>query len=58
MTAAALIMVFAFVDSRVVLEAGVGLTVAVLLDAALIRCVLVPAAMVRLGVVTWCFHAD
>ncbi|WP_431924698.1 MMPL family transporter [Amycolatopsis tucumanensis] len=57
-TAAALIMAlvfaaFAFVDSRVVREAGVGLTVAVLLDAVVIRCLLVPAVMVRLGAANW-----
>jgi RND superfamily putative drug exporter len=59
-TAAALIMAlvfvsFAFVDARVVREAGVGLTVAVLLDAVLIRCVLVPAVMVRFGAANWWF---
>lgn len=59
-TAAALIMAlvfvsFAFVDARVVREAGVGLTVAVLLDAVLIRCLLVPAVMVRLGEANWWF---
>ncbi|GAB3566538.1 MMPL family transporter [Amycolatopsis endophytica] len=57
-TAAALIMAlvfaaFAFVDSRVVREAGVGLTAAVLLDAVVIRCLLVPAVMVRLGRANW-----
>ncbi|GHF00447.1 membrane protein [Amycolatopsis deserti] len=57
-TAAALIMAlvfaaFAFVDSRVVREAGVGLTVAVLVDAVVIRCLLVPAVMVRLGAANW-----
>ena len=59
-TAAALIMAlvfvsFAFVDARVVREAGVGLTVAVLLDAVVVRCVLVPAVMVRLGAANWWF---
>ncbi|MEV5714919.1 MMPL family transporter [Amycolatopsis mediterranei] len=59
-TAAALIMAlvfvsFAFVDARVVREAGVGLTVAVLLDAVVVRCVLVPAVMARLGVANWWF---
>lgn len=59
-TAAALIMAlvfvsFAFVDARVVREAGVGLTAAVLLDAVLIRCLLVPAVMVRLGAANWWF---
>ncbi len=59
-TAAALIMAlvfvsFAFVDARVVREAGAGLTAAVLLDAVLIRCLLVPAVMVRLGAANWWF---
>ncbi|MEU5260322.1 MMPL family transporter [Amycolatopsis sp. NPDC021455] len=59
-TAAALIMAlvfvsFAFVDARVVREAGVGLTVAVLLDAVVVRCVLVPAVMARLGPANWWF---
>ncbi|MET8851476.1 MMPL family transporter [Amycolatopsis sp. NPDC004625] len=59
-TAAALIMAlvfvsFAFVDARVVREAGVGLTVAVLLDAVVVRCVLVPAVMSRLGAANWWF---
>ncbi|MBB4683870.1 MMPL family transporter [Amycolatopsis jiangsuensis] len=59
-TAAALIMAlvffsFAFADARVVREAGAGLAVAVLLDAALIRCVLVPAVMIRLGRANWWF---
>lgn len=59
-TAAALIMAlvfvsFAFVDARVVREAGVGLTAAVLLDAVLIRCLLVPAVMVRSGAANWWF---
>jgi RND superfamily putative drug exporter len=59
-TAAALIMAlvfvsFAFVDARVVREAGVGLTAAVLLDAVLIRCLLVPAVMVRLDRANWWF---
>jgi RND superfamily putative drug exporter len=59
-TAAALIMAlvfvaFAFVDARVVREAGVGLTVAVLLDAVVVRCVLVPAVMAWLGEANWWF---
>ncbi|WIV62276.1 MMPL family transporter [Amycolatopsis nalaikhensis] len=59
-TAAALIMAlvfvsFAFVDARAVREAGVGLTVAVLLDAVVVRCVLVPAVMARLGDANWWF---
>ncbi|QKV73283.1 MMPL family transporter [Amycolatopsis sp. Hca4] len=59
-TAAALIMAlvfvsFAFVDARVVREAGAGLTVAVLLDAVVVRCVLVPAVMARLGAANWWF---
>ncbi|WP_103335835.1 MMPL family transporter [Amycolatopsis sp. CA-126428] len=59
-TAAAVIMAlvfvsFAFVDARVVREAGVGLTVAVLLDAVVVRCVLVPAVMARLGAANWWF---
>ncbi|MGW4525529.1 MMPL family transporter [Amycolatopsis sp. NPDC004378] len=59
-TAAALIMAlvfgaFAFVDARVVREAGVGLAVAVLFDAVVVRCVLVPAVMARLGEANWWF---
>ncbi|MFJ9779743.1 MMPL family transporter [Amycolatopsis sp. NPDC101161] len=59
-TAAALIMAlvfvaFAFVDARVVREAGVGLTVAVLLDAVVVRCVLVPAVMAWFGEANWWF---
>ncbi|RSD20827.1 MMPL family transporter [Amycolatopsis eburnea] len=59
-TAAALIMAlvfvsFAFVDARVVREAGVGLTVAVLLDAIVVRCVLVPAVMAGFGAANWWF---
>ena len=59
-TAAALIMAlvfvsFAFVDARVVREAGIGLTVAVLLDAVVVRCVLVPAVMARFGAANWWF---
>ncbi|SFW85037.1 MMPL family transporter [Amycolatopsis australiensis] len=59
-TAAALIMAlvfvaFAFVDARVVREAGVGLTVAVLLDAVVVRCVLVPAVMTWSGEANWWF---
>ncbi|MEV6877688.1 MMPL family transporter [Amycolatopsis sp. NPDC051128] len=59
-TAAALIMAlvfgsFAFVDARVVREAGVGLTVAVLLDALVVRCVLVPAVMAWFGAANWWF---
>jgi RND superfamily putative drug exporter len=57
-TAAALIMAlvfvsFAFVDARVVREAGIGLTVAVLLDAVVVRCVLVPAVMAWFGAANW-----
>ncbi|WP_020672194.1 MMPL family transporter [Amycolatopsis nigrescens] len=57
-TAAALIMAlvfvsFVFAGSRVVRESGVGLTVAVLLDAVVIRCALVPAVMVVLGRANW-----
>ncbi len=59
-TAAALIMAlvfvsFAFVDARVVREAGVGLAVAVLLDAVVVRCLLVPAVMARFGAANWWF---
>jgi RND superfamily putative drug exporter len=46
---------FTFVDARVVREAGAGLTVAVLLDAVVVRCVLVPAVMARLGAANWWF---
>jgi RND superfamily putative drug exporter len=57
-TAAAAIMVvvfgsFAFEDDRVLKMFGLGLAVAVLLDATLIRMVLVPATMQLLGARNW-----
>jgi len=44
---------FALGDTRVVKLAGVGLAVAVLLDATVIRLVLVPSAMELLGRANW-----
>ncbi len=57
-TAAAAIMVvvfgsFAFEDNRVVKLFGVGLAAAVLLDATVVRLLLVPAAMELLGARNW-----
>jgi RND superfamily putative drug exporter len=39
----------------VVKQFGVGLAVAIALDASIVRCVLVPAVMVRLGSANWWF---
>jgi RND superfamily putative drug exporter len=57
-TGAALIMVtvfgaFAMGELLMFQQMGFGLTVAVLMDAAIVRCVLVPAAMRLLGTVNW-----
>ncbi len=57
-TAAAAIMVtvfasFAFGDSRIIKEFGLGLAVAILLDATIVRLLLVPAIMELLGQVNW-----
>ncbi|MFC7616559.1 MMPL family transporter [Actinokineospora soli] len=57
-TAAALIMALVFVSfvpagDRVVQETGLGLTVAVLLDAVVIRAFLVPAVMAAFGRANW-----
>jgi len=57
-SAAAAIMVcvflsFMFGDERVVKEFGFGLAVAVFLDALVIRCVMLPAALQLLGPLTW-----
>jgi RND superfamily putative drug exporter len=59
-TAAAAIMVavflsFAFGDSRIIKEFGLGLAAAVAVDATLIRLLLVPALMQLLGDVNWWF---
>jgi RND superfamily putative drug exporter len=59
-TAAALIMVtvfgsFVFGDNRVVKMFGLGLSVAVLIDASLVRMILVPATMELLGDANWWF---
>jgi len=59
-TAAAFIMVtvfgtFVFVDDRVVKAFGLGLAVAVFLDATVVRLVLVPATMELLGRANWWF---
>ena len=58
-TAAALIMVFVFGSFVVnghptVKQFGVGLAVAVILDATVVRCLLVPALMILMGKVNWC----
>ena len=57
-TAAALIMVFVFGSFLVngnptVKQFGVGLAVAVILDATVVRCLLVPALMVAMGKINW-----
>jgi putative drug exporter of the RND superfamily len=57
-TAAAAIMIcvflsFMFGDQRVLKEFGFGLAVAVLLDALVVRCVLLPAVLELLGEKTW-----
>jgi RND superfamily putative drug exporter len=57
-TAAALVMVCVFalfgtLDSLDLKEAGVGLAVAVLIDATVIRCILLPASMAMLGERNW-----
>ncbi len=59
-TAAALIMVtvfgaFVFGDQRVVKEFGLGLAIAVLIDATIVRLILVPATMELLGSANWWF---
>jgi len=59
-TAAAAIMIcvfgsFVFGDERVIKEFGLGLAVAVLIDATVVRMVLVPAAMELLGDRNWWF---
>ncbi len=57
-TAAAAIMICVFLafllgDERPVKEFGFGLAAAVLLDAVVVRCVLMPAVLELLGAVTW-----
>ena len=57
-TSAALIMVFVFSSfllngDPVVKQFGVGLAVAIAIDATVVRCVLVPAVMVLLGKASW-----
>jgi RND superfamily putative drug exporter len=57
-TAAAAIMVCVFLsftlgNQRILKEFGFGLAVAVLLDALVVRCVLLPAALELLGPTTW-----
>jgi RND superfamily putative drug exporter len=57
-TAAATIMVFVFGSfilngNPTVQQFGVGLAVAVLIDATVVRCLLVPALMILMGKVNW-----
>ena len=57
-TAAALIMVFVFGSfllngDPTIKEFGIGLAVAVILDATVVRCLLVPALMVLMGKLNW-----
>ena len=59
-TAAALIMVcvfgsFVFNDSRIVKEFGLGLAIAIAIDATIVRMVLVPSTMELLGDANWWF---
>ena len=59
-TSAALIMVCVFgsfiLDADVIVKQfGVGLAVAIAIDATIVRCVLVPAVMVKLGRANWWF---
>jgi RND superfamily putative drug exporter len=59
-TAAAAIMVvvfasFALTGERVITEFGLGLAIAILLDALVIRCLLVPALMQLVGRAAWWF---
>jgi RND superfamily putative drug exporter len=59
-TAAALIMVFVFGSfvlngDPTVKQFGIGLAVAVILDATVVRCLLVPALMILMGRVNWYF---
>jgi RND superfamily putative drug exporter len=61
-TSAALIMVCVFgsfiLDADVIVKQfGVGLAVAIAIDASIVRCVLVPASMVLLGKANWWFPA-
>ena len=57
-TAAALIMVFVFGSfvlngDPTVKQFGIGLAVAVILDATIVRCLLVPALMIKMGRLNW-----
>ena len=57
-TSAALVMVFVFSSfvlngDPVVKEFGIGLAVAIALDATVVRCVLVPSVMELLGRTSW-----
>jgi RND superfamily putative drug exporter len=57
-TAAALIMVFVFGSfvlsgDPTIKQFGVGLAVAVVLDATVVRCLLVPALMLMMGNINW-----
>ncbi len=57
-TAAATIMVFVFGSfvlngDPTVKQFGIGLAVAVILDATIVRCLLVPALMIKMGKVNW-----
>jgi RND superfamily putative drug exporter len=57
-TAAALIMVFVFGSfvlngDPTIKQFGIGLAVAVILDATVVRCLLVPAIMLMMGKLNW-----
>ncbi|MBV8988745.1 MAG: MMPL family transporter [Solirubrobacterales bacterium] len=61
-TAAATIMVFVFGGfvlngDPTVKQFGIGLAVAVILDATIVRCMLVPALMIKMGKLNWYFPA-
>jgi RND superfamily putative drug exporter len=46
---------FIFGDERVIKEFGLGLSVAILIDASIVRMILVPATMELLGNANWWF---
>lgn len=51
----AVFLAFALSDQRIVKEFGIGLAVAILLDATIVRLVLVPSVMQLMGKVNWWF---
>jgi RND superfamily putative drug exporter len=49
----AVFLAFALSDQRIVKEFGIGLAVAVLVDATIVRLVLVPSVMQLMGAINW-----